>query len=66
MADFNRRNEFAIQYRPGRFMPLSYSEARARFKRGEDVYEKVLPDRSYTPREKARIPWTLVKLVDDQ
>jgi hypothetical protein len=67
MADLNRRNVFGRKgEKSGKFFEIDYSEAWLRLKRGEDVYEKVLPDRSYTPREKARIPWTPVKLVEEQ
>lgn len=67
MADLNRRNVFAFKgKKTGRFYEIDYMEAWLRQKRGEELYEKVLPDHSYTPREKAQIPWTLVKLEEEK
>jgi hypothetical protein len=60
MRDLNRRNEFAWKSSTGRYFRLGYSEAWARLKQGEEVYERILPDCSITVQEKARIPWTLV------
>lgn len=61
MNDLNRANDFARSAGPGRFVRISYSEAYAASRRGVTVYEKVLPDRSYTLAEKALIPWTPVE-----
>jgi hypothetical protein len=65
MRDLNRRNEFAWKTGTGRYIRIEYSEARARLKRNQYVYERILPDHSYTPREKAQIPWTLIELDDE-
>lgn len=65
MPDLNRSNKFAFKgERSGRFFTIPYSEARARLRRGEDVYEKAMPDCSYTRADVARIPWTLAKLEE--
>lgn len=58
MPDLNRHNVFARKTPRGRFLPIDYGEAYGLWKRGEEVWEKVLPDRSYTPAEQASTPWT--------
>lgn len=60
MTDLNRSNDFALSTPKGRLVPVDYSKAYATWRRGEVVYERVLPDRAYTLAEKARIPWTPV------
>lgn len=60
MRDLNRRNRFAWKSSTGRYFRIEYSEARMRLKRGEEVYERVMPDHSVTPRDIAQIPWTLI------
>ena len=65
MRDLNHRNEFAWKSeRTGRFFRIDHPEALARLQRGEEIYEKVMPDCSVTPREKAQIPWTLATLTE--
>lgn len=61
MTDLNRANDFALSTAKGLFVRVSYSEAYAAWRRGEAVYERVLPDRSYTLAEKAQIRWTPVE-----
>jgi hypothetical protein len=60
MRDLNRRNEFARKGATGQFWTVTYGEAWLMLKRGEPVYERVLPEHGITRAEKARIPWTLV------
>ena len=64
--DLNRRNQFAFKSeRTGRFFRIDYLEAWQRCRNGEDVYERILPETSYTPRDVAKIPWTLVEVPDE-
>jgi len=61
MADPNRRNVFARKLAStGRMLHLDYMDAYAIFKVGGELYERVIPDRSTTPAERALIPWTPV------
>jgi hypothetical protein len=59
-SDLNRRNEFARRTPRGLYLKIDYSEAFAALRRGEPVFERVLPERSYTLKEKATISWTPV------
>ena len=65
MWDLNRRNEFAWKTATGRYIRIDYSEAWSRLKRNQYVYERVMPDHSITPREKAQILWMLIEPPDD-
>lgn len=61
MADLNRRNVFARKGElSGRMIKLDYMDAYALWKQGGELFEKIMPDHSWTRAEKARIPWTPV------
>lgn len=64
-TELSRTNPLAYKgERSGKYFRISWGDALEMLKRGETVYEKVLPACSTNRAERAAIPWTPVNLDD--